>query len=358
MNRGFWKKLAKPIIGLAPMDGVTDQPFRHLAKKYGKPDVIYTEFATVEGFCRKVTQPLTDFLYDETQRPIAAQIYGKTPEYFRQTAIALCQLGFDGIDINMGCPAKSVSNSGAGAGLIRTPKLAQEIVLAAKKGVEEWQSELTVRDCPDLTDEICKIVEERHEKLPEKYKAKDREIPVSVKTRIGFDKPITEEWFKAILETNPAAIALHGRTLRQTYTGLADWDEIAKAREVVKKHDPEIVFLGNGDIHTYDQAIERIEEYGVDGVLIGRATFGNPWVLNSEKPEINIKERAALALEHSQLFEESYKDNERFRFLPMRKHLAWYIKNFPNASDIRSELVRTKNSGQVKEILEKHGLLV
>jgi tRNA-dihydrouridine synthase B len=358
MKSGFWKELAKPIIGLSPMDGVTDQPFRHIVKKYGQPDLIYTEFATVEGFCRGVKQPLTDFLYDETQRPIIAQIYGKTPDFFRQTTIALCQLGFDGVDINMGCPAKSVSQGGAGAGLIRTPELAKEIILATQKGVEDWNNGLTVQDCPDLKNKIRKVIEERQVNLPKKYQSHDREVPVSVKTRVGFDKPITEEWIKTIVETNPAAIALHGRTLKQGYSGLASWEEIKLAGETIKKHNPGIVFLGNGDTHNYSEAMEKVEKYSVDGVLIGRASFGNPWIFREDGKEGDINDRAELALEHAKLWEKSYGDREKYKFFPMRKHLAWYIKSFPNASEIRSELVRTNSSDQVEEILKKHDLLV
>lgn len=360
MQLGFWKNLKKPIVGLAPMDGVTDQPFRYVTKKHGNPDVIYTEFATVEGFCRKVKQPLYDFLYDETQRPIVAQIYGKTPEFFYQTAIAVCQLGFDGVDINMGCPAKSVANGGAGAGLIKTPELAQEIIVATQKGVEDWQSGKTVRDCPDLSNAICDIIEERHKKLPQKYQDINREIPVSVKTRTGFDKHIIEEWIPAILEKNPAVLTLHGRTLKQGYSGRANWEQIALAAKIVHKHNPDMLILGNGDIANRKEALIASKKYNVDGVLIGRTSFGNPWVFTDRKEtddSITIAQKAALALEHSLAFEEAYKDKEKYRFLAMRKHLAWYIKGIPGASDIRSELVRTDNSGQVKEILEKYKLL-
>lgn len=357
MTTGFWQHLAQPIIGLSPMDGVTDQPFRHLTKKYGQPDVIYTEFATVEGFCRGVEKPLTDFLYDETQRPIVAQIYGTNPEFFRQSTIAICQLGFDGVDINMGCPAKSVSQSGAGAGLIRTPKLAQEIVRATQQGVMDWQNGATVRDCPDLTEPICQIIETRHQQLPATYQQHDREIPVSVKTRIGYDQPITEEWLKYLLEVEPATIALHGRTLRQAYTGFANWEEIGKAAQLIKSNKPQITFLGNGDVHSRQQALEKVNQYHLDGILLGRATFGNPWIFLKDETEVTIEQRAALALEHSLLYEQTYQTDEKYRFLPMRKHLTWYIKNFPNASEVRVALVQTDNSDQVREILTKHGLL-
>ncbi|NCN45084.1 MAG: hypothetical protein COU63_00750 [Candidatus Pacebacteria bacterium CG10_big_fil_rev_8_21_14_0_10_36_11] len=360
MELSFWQKLNKPIIGLSPMDGVTDQPFRQIIKKHGNPDVIYTEFATVEGFCRGVKKPLTDFLYDETQRPIIAQIYGITPDFFRQTAIALCQLGFDGIDINMGCPAKSVSQGGAGAGLIKTPKLAQEIIAATKQGVEEWQNGQTVRDCPNLSNRIHIEIEARQQKLPVEYQKHERIVPVSVKTRIGYDMAIVHSWISNILEMEPAVIALHGRTLRQGYSGLASWEEIAKAAEVVHQNSNKTLILGNGDIHNYEQAIETTKKYGVDGILIGRATFGDPWVFlpEDEREKLDtIYNRAAIALEHSQLHEQAFHHDETYRFLAMRKHLAWYIKSFPNASDIRSELVRTENSEQVKQILLKHQLI-
>lgn len=353
MKSGFWKELARPIIGLSPMDGVTDHPFRHITKKYGKPAVLYTEFATVEGFCRGVSRPLMDFLYDETQRPIVGQIYGTTPEFFRQTAIALCQMGFDGVDINMGCPAKSVANSGAGAGLIQTPKLAQEIMKATMQGVEDWQNGQTVRDCPDLTDEICTVIEERHRKLPAQYQARTREIPVSVKTRIGYDKPVLEMWIPNLLEMEPAALALHGRTLRQGYSGFASWEHIAQAAEIVHSSGTGTVILGNGDVPTLARAHEVIEQHKVDGVLIGRASFGNPWLFTGKlEEEVTLQERIDLAIEHSHLYESVYQNDERYRFLPMRKNLAWYIKGFPNASEFRSALVRSESAVEVEQILK------
>ncbi|MDQ5950783.1 MAG: hypothetical protein QG639_59, partial [Patescibacteria group bacterium] len=146
---GFWRQLPLPIVGLSPMDGVTDQPFRFIQKKYGKPAVVITEFTSVEGVCHGASPLLKDFQFDESQRPVVAQIYGTTPDFFRQTAIILCELGFDGIDINMGCPAKNVAHSGAGAALIQTPDLAQEIIRAVQQGISEWKNGATVDNCPD-----------------------------------------------------------------------------------------------------------------------------------------------------------------------------------------------------------------
>jgi len=349
----FWSKLKKPVIGLAPMDGVTDHPYRHIQKKYGHPDIIYTEFATVEGFCRGVTVPLRDFIFDKTQRPIIAQIYGKTPQFFRETATVICQLGFDGIDLNMGCPAKSVANGGAGAGLINTPQLAQEIIKATQAGVQDWVNNKTANDCESITPEIAREVEKRHQYLPQEYQQK-RSIPVSVKTRIGFDKPMIDEWLPILLKTNPAAIAIHGRTLRQGYGGKANWEEIGKAVEIAKNSNT--LIIGNGDVSSQAEALKKVNQYGVDGVLIGRASFGNPWVFNKNQNQVTTQQKIKVAIEHAQLYEITFSQNKKYSFLPMRKHLGWYIKGFDGAKEIRKQLMQTNNSQEVAEILAKHNL--
>jgi tRNA-dihydrouridine synthase B len=345
----FWHQLKKPIIGLSPMDGVTDHPYRHIHKKYGQPAVMYTEFASVEGICHGAQRLLKDFLYDETQRPIVAQIYGTTPDFFRQTTILLCQLGFDGIDINMGCPAKNVAHSGAGAALIKTPKLAQEIIRQTKKGVEEWLNGATVRDCPDIISKIAEEVESRHHQLPASYQKK-RFLPVSVKTRAGYDQPVIEEWIPTLLEMEPAVIALHGRTLKQHYSGKASWEEITKAAELVRT--TKTLILGNGDISSLQEAHERIEQAGVDGVLIGRASFGNPFVYLPQELGHNLFD---IALEHARLFEASYQAGDRYNFMPMRKHLGWYVRGIPHAAEIRIALFQTNNASEVAQILQEYG---
>ena len=348
----FWQKLEKPILGLSPMDGLTDHAFRHIQKKYSKPAVVYTEFTSVEGICHNAEQLLKDFMYDETQRPIVAQVYGTTPAFFRQTAVLLCMLGFDGIDINMGCPAKNVAHSGAGAALINTPELAQTIVRETKAGVADWCNGMTARDCPDISERIAVEIERRHAALPAEYQAR-RPLPVSVKTRIGFDAPVPERWIAQLLEVEPAVIALHGRTLKQQYGGLASWEEIAKAAELI--HTTDTLILGNGDIANYDDALARVATYGVDGVLIGRASLGNPFVFQSVRPSEPSIYR--IALEHCTLFEETYKDLEKFSFLPMRKHLSWYITSIPNAAEIRTKLVLSQSAEEVEGILKQYNLL-
>ncbi|MEN8253076.1 MAG: tRNA-dihydrouridine synthase [Patescibacteria group bacterium] len=370
MSKCFWRKLKKPIIGLSPMDGVTDQAFRHITKTYGNPDVIYTEFTSVEGLCHGATQLLRPLIYDNSQRPIIAQIFGKTPKYFRQVAVLLCELGFDGIDINMGCPAKSVAQHGSGAALIRTPKLAQEIILASKAGVKDYQNGKKSKDCTDLK----KLLDNKKLKFINK---KPKSIPISIKTRIGFDRSEVETWIPALLETEPAVITLHGRTLKQQYSGKADWDEIARAAEIT--HQTEALIIGNGDVKNRAEAERKTKKYKVDGVLIGRAALGNPLVFSKQnnlspqgrenldetkrdqiregRNQIGEVKLAEIALEHARLFEKTYSQDKRYNFLPMRKHLAWYIKSIENAKEIRMELMQTNNSEEIKEIFKKYKLI-
>lgn len=335
------------------MDGVTDHPFRFIQKKYGNPDVVYTEFTSVEGVCHGASRLLTDFLYDETQRPIVAQIYGTTPDFFRQTAVLLCQLGFDGIDINMGCPAKNVAHSGAGAALIRTPKLAQEIIRETKAGVQDYVNGKRAKDCQDIVEKIWREVEARHQQLPTEYQ-QPRDLPVSVKTRVGYDEPVIDSWIPTLLEMEPAAIALHGRTLKQQYGGQADWEAIGQAALYTKK--TKTLLLGNGDVQSRADALQKIATYNLDGVLIGRSTFGNPFIFteNGQPPKVSIFE---IALEHARLFEQSYADDEKYNFLPMRKHLGWYIKSIPYATEIRQEIFRTNNAEEVATVFTKYGLI-
>ncbi len=350
MKNDFWHQLSLPIIGLSPMDGVTDYPFRAITKKYGCPDVIYTEFTSVEGVCHGADRLLKDFLLDETQHPIIAQIYGTTPDFFRQTAIVLCELGFDGIDINMGCPAKSVAHSGAGASLIKTPQLAQEIIRQTKAGVQDYLNGKRSRDCKDITENIWRVVEQRHQES-----TVFTPPPISVKTRIGYDQPVIDEWIPTLLEMEPSIIGIHGRTLRQAYTGQAQWEYIAQAAELI--HQTDTLILGNGDVQSYQDGIKKSEQYHTDGVLIGRASFGNPFVFEQQPSEHPAHQMAQIALEHAQLYEQTYGQDEKYGFFPMRKHLGWYIKGIENAREIRIELVKANSSEDVRQVFEKFGLI-
>lgn len=353
MAQHFWHQLSTPIIGLSPMDGVTDQPFRHIIKKYGQPALIFTEFTSVEGLCHGAMSLLKDFLFDDTQRPIIGQIYGSTPDFFRQAAIVLCELGFDGIDINMGCPAKNVAHSGAGAALIKTPHLAQDIIAATKQGVSEWYNGAEVKDCPDITQAVAQEIMLRHQQLSRHYQERTRQVPISVKTRIGYQETQVTEWIPYLLEMEPTAITLHGRTLKQQYSGQANWEQIATAAQLV--HQTSTLILGNGDVRNLDDAIEKVQTYGVDGVLMGRAAMGNPYVFQPQLP--TGPTRFQIALEHAQLYEQTYSHLPMYNFLPMRKHLGWYVREIPNASDIRIALFQTNSAAEVQTVLEKHQLL-
>ncbi len=346
----LWQRLACPIIGLSPMDGVGDQPFRVIQAKYGRPDLIYTEFSRAEGICR-ARQPniLRNFLFDSSQQPIIAQIYGVEPESFRQTAILACQLGFAGIDINMGCPSKGVAGGGAGAGLILAPQLAQAIVRATQTGVAQWTNGATVRDCLDIHPNVAAAVEER---AAHSFPTQDlhRPIPVSIKTRIGFDEPIVASWIETLLAVNPAAIALHGRTLSQRYQGTADWTAIGRAAELAR--GTETLILGNGDVLSRADALRRATIYGVDGVLIGRAAMGDPYVFHADHRRVPDPRMISVAIEHSQLFEATYCQEPRYRFVPMRKHLNAYARRIGLPTHLRARLLHTESSAEVAAILQ------
>lgn len=342
MEKGFWEQLQKPIIGLAPMDGVTDAPFRLMTAKYGKPDLHITEFTSVEGICYGNVKGLKAFIFDQMERPVAAQIFGANPESFYKVAFVVAELGFDGIDINMGCPARNVASKGSGAALIQTPQLAQEIVRMTRQGVQDWANGKTMEDA-GLPEEIIKTVYEMYPQRPER-----RELPVSVKTRIGFNNNSVEEWVKYLLEEKPVNISIHGRTLKQMYTGEADWEAIASAAKIIRQ--TETTVLGNGDIESIKDGLERTKRYGVDGFMIGRASFGNPWIFDRSHGEVQQVERFQVAIEHAALFEKTFGSDH---FVPMRKHLAWYCKGFHNASEVRQKLMRATNAQEVQQILEQ-----
>lgn len=338
MQSNFWLNINKPIIALSPMDGVTDVAMRHITQKYGKPSFTVTEFTSVEGINAGALRLMKDFKYTEIEKPVVAQIFGSTPEAFYKSAIVVASLGFDGLDINMGCPAPSVEEHGAGAGLIRTPELASKIIKATQKGVKDWSEGITLEKA-DIHPDIVKYINETHPNSERKL------IPVSVKTRTGYDVPVTEQWISHLLQHDLANITLHGRTLKQLYMGQADWDEIAKASKLVRQTNT--LFLGNGDVSSYDDALQKIKTYDLDGVLVGRAAQGNPWFFKNYTPATS--ERFSVAIEHAKTYEKLISADY---FLPMRKHLAWYIKGFENASDLRQKLVQASSSQEVEAILE------
>jgi nifR3 family TIM-barrel protein len=344
------------------MDGVTDAPYRFITAKHGKPDVHFTEFTNVEGLSRDAMIMLDDFLYSEIERPIVAQIYGSEPESFYKIAIVACALGFDGIDINMGCPAKKVASRGCGAGLIRHPSLAKKIILAVKQGVADWVDGKSPEELKFRPRMLLRMQTMNEDRIGSPQWAPRRAIPVSVKTRIGYDHDVIEDWAKHLLEVEPAVISIHGRTLKQMYTGVADWDAIARAAEIIRQ--TKTLVFGNGDITTLADMLNKIRASGVDGVLLGRGALGNPWIF-SQKDEVKallsdedtpmVREiptatsrRFEVLLEHAQYFE---KVKGTRRFPAMRKHFGWYCKGMPQAAQLRDRMCHTSNSQEVAEVL-------
>ncbi len=340
MVRGFWDKLEDPIVALAPMDGVTDAAYRYMVCKHSNPSFTMTEFTNVEGLARGASDMLRAFIYSEIERPVVAQIYGVEVDSYYKTAVMLCYMGFDGIDINMGCPANKVAKRGSGAGLIRTPDLAKRLVKICKKASKDWAEGISLEDA-GVHENNIEVIRKIHGEGAER-----KEIPISVKTRVGFDEVITEEWVKHLLEVEPANISMHGRTLKQMYMGEAAWEEIAKGAELCKK--TETSYLGNGDIQSMDDALEKIKKYGVDGVLIGRATFGNPWFFSDK--EVTDLEKFEAAIEHAHYLE---KEVPEVNFISMRKHLGWYCKGFDGARELRKALMRVQTADDVEATIRK-----
>jgi tRNA-dihydrouridine synthase len=263
----FWNSLPTPVIGLSPMDGVTDSVFRLMTARQGKPDVIFTEFTHVHDVCRGPEFLLDSLDYDEAERPVVAQLYGKDPELFYQAAHAVCELGFDGLDINMGCPSHNVASSGSGAGLIRTPGLAHEIMRAARQGIADWTAGRTLQAAGLKAARVDAFLRlnGRRNRVPAAIRSP---IPLSVKTRLGYDEVIVERWIEHLLLESPAVISLHGRTLKQMYKGEADWAAIERAARVVRGSGT--LLFGNGDVQNLSEVVQRVRETGVDGVLVGR----------------------------------------------------------------------------------------
>ena len=358
----FWQSLTVPIIGMAPMDGVTDATFRHTVAMHGKPDVSFTEFTHVHDVCRGPEFLLDSLVYHEEERPIVAQLYGKDPDLFYQAAHAVCELGFDGLDINMGCPSRSVASSGSGAGLIRTPDVAHAIMQAARRGIADWAGGQTLEGAglkPGRVAAIQRMNEQRQNARP----LVRRTIPLSVKTRLGYDVVVVDRWIEHLLMERPAVISLHGRTLQQMYRGEADWGAIARAAEIMRGSGT--LLLGNGDVQSLQDLVHRVRDTGVDGVLVGRAALGAPWFFRQKEearvlfqqhlpgtgpepimPPLDM--RFEMLLDHARRFEAACGQGQ---FRRMRKHLGWYCKGFPHAASLRANMFRVSSVADLEQVL-------
>lgn len=315
MNRGFWKTVKKPIFALAPMADVTDAAFRRLIAKYGKPDVMWTEFVSADGLFlgdRRAYELLCkDLVFSEAERPIVAQFFTAKPEMMEKSARLAEELGFDGIDINMGCPDRSIEKQGAGAALMKNPELAKEIIYAAKAGAGK--------------------------------------LPVSIKTRLGYNESQLEGWLLQLLETEPAAVTIHARTRKEMSKVPAHWGEIARAVHIRNAHKSETLILGNGDVMTLEEAGLKAEETEADGIMLGKAIFGNPWLFNGYSP--TFKEKLEVMVEHTRLFEELLPHKN---FNIMKKHYRAYVTGFDGARELRVKLMGAKNGDETAAIVEKY----
>lgn len=338
----FWNELPKPIIVLAPLADVTDAPFRrtiatyscHIRKNgtHGGPDVMWTEFVSADGLMRAHEEGkkklMADLLYTENERPIVAQLFSSEPEYMEGAAKLCKDLGFDGIDINMGCPDRGIERQGCGSAMIKNPKRAQEIIRAAKRGA-----------------------------------GGDSGIPVSVKTRIGYNTNELETWLPALLEETPALITVHARTRKEMSKVPANWKRVREAvdiRDAVQNESwltergcaYKTLIFGNGDCKDLSDAQQKCETYRADGVMLGRAIFGNPWLFHSEgkRESVPLAERLKVMLEHTRLFEELLPHKS---FAVMKKHYKAYANNFDGAVELRAELMETESGDEVEEVVNR-----
>lgn len=301
----FWKKLNKPFIALAPMENVTDYVFRETIARYlPKPDVMFTEFTNVEalnsdGFKKTIHR----FNFSQKQKPIVAQIWGMKPENYFNVSKLVSDLGFDGLDINMGCPDKTVVKIGACSALIDNKNLAREIIMAAKEGAKK--------------------------------------IPISIKTRIGIKKVVTEEWISFLLEQKLEALTIHGRTAKQMSNIPADWKEIEKAVKLRADISPETMIIGNGDIKSYQEGVEKSKEYNLDGVMIARGILSNPFVFEKSKSNHSLDDVKNVLKKHLEIYQKVYGSTREYD--RMKKFFKMYMNGFKNASEIRSDFMKTKS---------------
>ncbi len=318
---GFWKNLNKPFFVQAPMADVTDAAFRVMIAKHsrhgevgGGPDVFWTEFVSVDGLCSAGREVLLkDFLYSQNEHPIVAQIFGSNPDNFLKTAELIYSLGFDGIDINMGCPDRSIEKQGAGAAMMKDPKLAQEIIRATKVGGQG--------------------------------------LPISIKTRAGYNKEEIDTWLPKLLEEKPAAITIHARTRKELSLVPARWELVRSAVTIARGSGT--LIIGNGDVQDLADAHQKATETGADGIMLGRGMFGTPWLfdrLRTEPPA--LFERLKILIEHTNLFEKLLGDIKSFSI--MKKHYKAYVNGFDGAKELRMELMdHAHNAKEVEKIILK-----
>ena len=321
----FWTRLPKPFFVLAPMADVTDAAYRSLIARKGKPDVTWTEFVSADGlyYTREKKgipddeNPLMrDLQFTDAERPIVAQLFSSNPETMAYAAKLCAELGFDGVDINMGCPDKSIEKQGCGAAMIKNPEKAKEIIKAARE--------------PGL--------------------------PVSVKTRIGYNQEAIDEWLSALLEEDLPALTVHLRTRKEMSSVPAHWELMSRVVALRDRIAPSTLIIGNGDVADLADGKLKVEETGCDGVMIGRGIFGNPWVFAGRTLEDTTpEERLGALLEFARAFE-TMQPAKSFHLV--RKHVKAFATGFDGAAELRGKLMETTSAAEMEAVLEADALLV
>jgi tRNA-dihydrouridine synthase len=310
MSHGFWDQLSRPFFVLAPMADVTDAPFRAIVARCGRPDVFYTEFVSAHGLASDGRDRLMrDLTLSDGDHPIVAQFFDTSPEHLHAAGRIARELGFDGADINMGCPDRSIVKQGAGAALIGNASLAGELVAALRDGFGG---------------------------------------PVSVKTRLGkirLDE--MDGWIPALLKAKPDALVVHGRTMKEMSKVPAHWDLIGRAASMA--HEAGVMCVGNGDIMTLTQGADHARTYGVDGIMIGRGIFHDPWIFNAEARDHTPEERMALLREHVDLWTRHWDGIKSFAL--MKKFFKMYVSGWPGAHELRAQLMEKKSADDVRALL-------
>lgn len=317
MEKNFWQDLPRPFFVLAPMEDVTDVVFRHVVSEAGRPDVFFTEFTNTVSYCHPEGRDSLRgrLTFTEDEQPIVAHIWGNQPEHFRQMSIGMAEEGFKGVDINMGCPVPNVAGKGKGSGLINYPEVAAELIQAAKAGG----------------------------------------LPVSVKTRLGYTN-INEwrDWLTHVLKQDIANLSIHLRTKREMSKGDAHWEIIPEIKKLRDEVAPNTLITINGDIPDRETGMKLVEKYGIDGVMIGRGIFKNPYAFEKEPREHSSKELLDLFRLHLDLFDHhSAKEDEPHSFKPLRRFFKIYVHGIRGASDLRVQLMETETTDQARVLLDE-----
>jgi len=315
MMKFEWKKLKKPFFVLAPMEGATDTVFRQIVIDCAKPDVLFTEFTNTKGLLSVGNKSVAQRLkYTKKETPIIAQIWGTDPDSFFKASQQIKDMGFYGIDINMGCPEKNIVKKGSCAGLIRNPQLAKEIIDAVRRGA------------PDL--------------------------PVSVKTRIGFSS-IEPAWIEFLLRQNLDALTIHLRTRKEMSKVPAHWELASQFVELKNRISPDTILIGNGDIENISDGEERINGTGMDGIMIGRGVFHDPYAFSKDKSlhKLSREEKINLLIKHLDLFEKTWGDEKKYH--PLKRYFKIYINGFDSASDLREKLMETNSILDARKIIQE-----